>query len=978
MSLTLVTGPANAAKAGVAFERLRLQAERQPLLVVPTDADVDHYQRELAASGQVFGIEVMTFARLIGSFAERVELPGSRLGRVAAERVLRAAIADVELDALAGSAASPGFVAAAGVFVAEMQRNLVTPARLTSALREWESEGATRRSAQVREILAVYSAYRRRLARLDAHDGEGHAWAALDALRRRPAAWDRRPVSFYGFDDLTRIELDAVETLVRLAEADVLVALPYEPGRSAFAGRATTVELLRPLAGEHVQLPERSEHYATSSRAALHHLERFLFEPAPPVAASCAGLQLLEAGGERAEAELVGAEVSALVESGVPCDEVAVLVGPQSTRHDLMVELLEGYGVPVARDRPMPLTRTRLGAGIAALARAAGPEGTAEDLLRWLRTPGRLESPEPADRLELEVRRRQVTGARGAARLWAGPPEIPAALEAIAAAAATGPLALLEALGQEARGIWMAPHARTAPVFDARSAVDAGVVTELDAAVRDLRRLTRADPGLLPDAAGVLEALASMSVRERGTSGGVLLAGPLDIRARRFRAVFSTGLQDGELPRRPTPDPFLDDDDRRALARASGLALPLGEDALAGERYLFYAVCSRPTERLALSWRSSSEEGDPLQASPFLQDVRGLFGPELWSGRRRRLLAEVTWPLEDAPTRRELERALAAREHVAEPAALGAPVTQRVLAALAAREHESARGLETFAGCGVAWLIEAVLRPQPIEPDPEPLWRGTLAHGVLEQVLSRLKERSGSARLTAESLPGALAVLDEVMAERGREPRYAGVPERVVLRAVRADVTRYLREECATGPGLEPLLLEWSFGRSGEDPAAFTLAGGMRVSGRVDRVDGDGTRAVVRDYKHRVAPPGARWGEDRKLQAGLYALAVREILGLEPAAALYQPLSAGDLRPRGIIRNDLPGRYVPNDVLDDEDFEAALDEVRGIADEAARSLRAGRVSACPARCSARRACRYPTICRPGDASEDAPSDPVST
>ncbi len=977
MSLTLVTGPANAAKAGVAFERLRLQAHGQPLLVVPTPADVDHYQRELAASGLVFGFEVVTFARLIGIVADRVRLPGRRLGRVAAERVLRAAITDVELDALAGSAASPGFVGAAGELVAELQRNLVTPARLSAALRDWESDGATRRRVQAREIAAVYSAYRRRLERLGAHDGEGHAWAALDALRRRPAAWDRRPVSFYGFDDLTRAELDAVETLVRLAEADVLVALPYEPGRSAFAGRATTVELLRPLAGEHIQLPERSEHYAGASRVALHHLERHLFEPAAPIAGSCSGMQLLEAGGERAEAELVAAEVSALVRDGTPCDEVAVLVSPKSTGHDLMVELLEGYGVPVATDRRVPLTRTRLGAGMAALARAVGPDGTSDDLLRWLRTPGRLASPGDADRLELAVRRRQVIGARAATRLWAGPAEVLAGLEAVAAAAATGPMALLAALEREAREIWMAPHARTAPVFDARSAVDAEVVAELGAAVRDLRRLTASDPALLHDAAGVSEALASMTVRERGTSGGVLLAGPLDIRARRFRAVFATGLQDGELPRRPTPDPFLDDDDRRALARASGLALPLREDALAGERYLFYAVCSRPTEQLALSWRSSSEEGDPLQASPFLQDVRDLFGPELWQGRRRRLLAEVTWPLDEAPTRRELERAMAARERVAEPAALAAPVTRRVLAALAARESESARGLETFAGCGVAWLVEAVLRPQPIEPDPEPLWRGTLAHGVLEQVLSRLKERSGSARLTPERLPDALEVLAGVMGERGREPRFAGVPERVVLRAVHADVARYLREECQTGPGLEPLLLEWSFGRSGEDPAALTLAGGMRVSGRVDRLDADGTRAIVRDYKHRVAPAAARWGEDRKLQAGLYALAVRAILGLEPAAALYQPLSGGDVRPRGIVRDGLRGNYVPTDVLGDDDFEAVLAEVRTIAEEAARSLRAGRLSPCPSRCSARRACRYPTICRPGDSGEDAPSDPVA-
>ena len=65
MPLTLVTGPANAAKAGYVLERLREVLHREPLLVVPTSADVAHYQRELAAGGVVFGAEVLTFARLV-------------------------------------------------------------------------------------------------------------------------------------------------------------------------------------------------------------------------------------------------------------------------------------------------------------------------------------------------------------------------------------------------------------------------------------------------------------------------------------------------------------------------------------------------------------------------------------------------------------------------------------------------------------------------------------------------------------------------------------------------------------------------------------------------------------------------------------------------------------------------------------------------------------------------------------------------
>ena len=90
--LTLITGPANAAKAGAVLDRLRALRAREPLLVVPTSADVDHYRRELAAEGIVFGAEVVTFRRLVRELAAAAGLRGRPLGRVARERVVRAAV----------------------------------------------------------------------------------------------------------------------------------------------------------------------------------------------------------------------------------------------------------------------------------------------------------------------------------------------------------------------------------------------------------------------------------------------------------------------------------------------------------------------------------------------------------------------------------------------------------------------------------------------------------------------------------------------------------------------------------------------------------------------------------------------------------------------------------------------------------------------------------------------------------------------
>jgi ATP-dependent helicase/DNAse subunit B len=962
MPLTLITGPANAAKAGAVLERFRAALPREPVLVVPTSADVEHYQRELSAEGIVVGVEVSTFPRLVRGLAAVTGVRAHVLGAVARERLVRAAVADADLKVLARSAAAPGFAAAAGALFAELGRSLVGPARFTRAVRDWQAAGDAPPHAG--ELAALYAGYHRRLEAVGAVDLEGLARAALDALREQPAAWGGRPVFLYGFDDLTPLQRDAVETLAR--QADVCVALAYEPGRAAFAGRAATVELLKPLAERHELLHDRSEHYAPAARAALHHLERELFEPAPVRRPPNGAVRLLEAGGERAEAELVAAEVLELMGDGVVPEDIAVLVRESG---EVVAQVLEAYGVPVNLDRRPRLDHTRLGAGVLAGARAALRDGSAVDLLTWLRTPGRLANTDAADGLETWVRRAQVTSATairprlGDESTGAGDESsglgVGASLDALADAAAAGPEAFLDALVAEADAIWTAPHRRAAAVLGPEEAADARAAAELRKGAAELKALAAADPALAGSPRELLDALAALPVREPAVEGAVLVADPLAIRARRFRAVFVCGLQEGVFPRHPEPEPFLDDAARIALARASGIVLPRHEDVLARERYLFYAAVSRPEEVLFLSFRASDEEGEPVQPSAFVDDVRALFTDELWERRGRRLLAEVTWPPGSAPTPHELRRARAAEEDCAEPPPLGAPVTAPVLAGLAARETEAARGLEAFAGCGVRWLIDSVLRPQPVDPDPEPMYRGSLAHALLEETLRH------TGRLTPASLPTALEALGAAIDKR--RAAAVGTRAQAQLRELEIALRRLLRSEAETGAGYEPRHLEWSFGGTDDDAEPLRLPGGMGVTGRVDRIDvGPDGRALVRDYKGRTVSAGARWTQDRRLQVALYALAARELLQLEPAGALYQPVGAKDVRARGIVREGVSGRYVNGDVMDDEAFDSALDEARDVADRAAADLRAGRIRACPDACLPNGTCAYPAICRAGE------------
>src|SRR6202012_1535866 len=174
-----------------------------------------------------------------------------------------------------------------------------------------------RRAPYAHEVGRLYGDYVRELDRLRRVDRELYAWRALDALRAAPHRWGGEPVFFYGFDDLTALERDAVETLSRIPGAEVTVSLTYEPGREALVARAEAVEELRPLAERVLELPALDEHYAPESRVALHHLERWLVEPGETRLDPGQAITLLEAGGARAEAELVGERILELLRAGI-------------------------------------------------------------------------------------------------------------------------------------------------------------------------------------------------------------------------------------------------------------------------------------------------------------------------------------------------------------------------------------------------------------------------------------------------------------------------------------------------------------------------------------------------------------------------------------------------------------------------------------------------------------------------------------
>jgi ATP-dependent helicase/DNAse subunit B len=973
--LTLVTGPANAEKAGVVLDAYREQLARgaEPILVVPRFADVEHYRRELADGGAVFGVRVERFRGLISEIARRAGLPGRPVGALARERVAIAAIAATRLTRLGPAAQTPGFPQALLRLIGELEQQRVDPPRLAQALKTWAHppSGSDARSAFAGELSALVFAYRTALERLGRRDDELHTAAALDAIRLEPHRWGATPVLFYGFDDLTPLQVDAVETLAR--HAPVTLALTFEPGRAAFAARAQSHNDLLPLADQVIELEGRPDHYA---HPALHHLERNLFETGlrGQTPESGGAIVMLEAGGERAEVEQVAAHVARLIRhEGYAPEDIAIVWRDVQNAAALTDQVLTAYGIPYSMARRVPLGHTALGRGLIALARCAHDGASADDLLTWLRTPGFLKVPGLADDLEQRARKQGARTAAAARSLWEElHPTFPLdAIDDVRADVERGPAALCRRLAREAARLFAAPFAREAPVFTGGERLDARVAAMARQALDELGRLAQADPALAGTVEDLLRTLGELELfaGEDPGPGRVQVARPQDLRARRVRALFICGLNEGVFPRPARPDPFLGDDDRREINTATGLRLRHHEDTLATERLFFYAAASRPTDLLALSWHTGDDDGRPAVRSFFVDDVVELFAPELFASRARRGLGAAGWGAAQAPTEREARRAAAAAvgDSTLEAAPIGPLLDAEVLRSLNERETWSASALEAWRSCPVRWFVERHLNPKGLEPDPEPLVRGTFVHEALERVYAGLP----GGRLGPAELPAARARLHEALAELEGKYRISVDPDRLraEVRRVEADLIRHLEHAAHSGSVYAARELELDFGSGEEDslPAAQLGGGELQLAGRIDRVDAGPEGVIVRDYKGRSAVDGAeRWLAKGKLQMGLYVRAVQQLLGQEVVGGLYPQIGGDELRPRGFLLDGVDaGVKVPGpDRMAPEQVEALIAEIESAALEAVREIRAGRLEPRPETCGWKGdGCSYPSICR---------------
>ena len=234
-----------------------------------------------------------------------------------------------------------------------------------------------------------------------------------------------------------------------------------------------------------------------------------------------------------------------------------------------------------------------------------------------------------------------------------------------------------------------------------------------------------------------------------------------------------------------------------------------------------------------LSWHAADDDGVAEARSLFVDDIVDLFEEGLQERRARRPLGavgparpgdltsaaerELRGPVPAAATPAETTSCSAPtagdRPRAPGPTPLGPLREEQVAEEL--REHVwSASSLEVWAQCPVKWFVQRMLRAEDLDPEPEPLARGGLAHAALKDTLEGLRERTGSARLTRARLGLAKELLLQALGGREAEFPLSAAPERRpgLRRRLEADLERYLEHAAEHESPLEPTYLELGFG----------------------------------------------------------------------------------------------------------------------------------------------------------------------
>jgi len=427
-------------------------------------------------------------------------------------------------------------------------------------------------------------------------------------------------------------------------------------------------------------------------------------------------------------------------------------------------------------------------------------------------------------------------------------------------------------------------------------------------------------------------AVAADGSTEDGDNGGVRVLDTMQARGVGFEAVFLIGFNADLFPRRPHPDPFLHEGDRRALRERTARPLPLESLARDEEHLLLAHMLGSAGRHLTLSWQRADESGEARVPSLALREVgRAVLGSadlQLITERAERI---PTHPLDFG--RRAVERwgllpaaeaRVGAALQLADPVLLQQalpalppvrglehPILDAGLTMLGTVEDFAGRDLRYDASVGDAAPHITAWSPTRLERlgvcPQQYFFRHTLhidelselsegyeipladlgrhVHGVLHGVYRTLLDEGALGAGRAEAKRRAETVLEQVWERESaglaalvgtRYPLLWGVMTRQWLEALRAFLRVDLADLDAAGGEIIGLEEEITVPLSSV-PGAASGRGVIDMRGRFDRIRRTSAdEVVVSDYKTAGKPRAhvdlASALKGRRLQMPLYVL----------------------------------------------------------------------------------------------------------
>ena len=321
------------------------------------------------------------------------------------------------------------------------------------------------------------------------------------------------------------------------------------------------------------------------------------------------------------------------------------------------------------------------------------------------------------------------------------------------------------------------------------------------------------------------------------------------VRGRQFHTVILAGLAQRDFESAAEPSIA-----ERTIAQVTGHAEP---DKLAGEHQLWYDLLGCARASLVLVAQNQDLSGQTLPPSAFLEELLWLCGKKEWWEEGESAAAGAGEHASPQRAADPAQGALIGDTSLSVPQLPKRGQLRGLDFSLHAAAPYAVTTLERYARCPYAWFLGRFVARKGIIEDAGPLNEGIILHRALRRFYELAPAELGEAHVRVATLAPAQQLLDQCFEAACQETlqikALAELPAvtRVSLAALRESLQNFLASEVDWLPGFTPRYFELKFGEPDEASSSTSASGpgavlsassaplvaGVPVCGAIDRID---------------------------------------------------------------------------------------------------------------------------------------------